>query len=59
MPSAFENLCGAGKPLREEPPDPAEFAGLLRSGLARLNDAARSSWRSKVVSTWATTRLTP
>ena len=26
MPSAFENLCGPGKPLRAEPPDAAEFA---------------------------------
>jgi hypothetical protein len=39
MPSAFENLCGPGKPLRPEPPDAAEFAGLLRSGLTRLKDA--------------------
>ncbi len=39
MPSAFENLCGPGKPLRTESPDAAEFAGLLRSGLARLRDA--------------------
>ena len=39
MPSAFDNLCGPGKPLRPEPPDAAEFAGLLRSGLARLVDA--------------------
>jgi hypothetical protein len=37
--SAFENLCGAGKPLKAEPPDAAEFAGLKRSGLARLKDA--------------------
>jgi hypothetical protein len=43
MPSAFENLCGPGKPLRSEPPDAAEFAGLLRSGLARLADAAVGS----------------
>lgn len=43
MPSAFENLCGPGKPLRQEPPDAAEFAGLLRSGLARLNDADNAS----------------
>lgn len=41
MPSAFDNLCGPGKPLRTEPPDAAEFAGLLRSGLARLTDAGR------------------
>ncbi|HSW08924.1 hypothetical protein [Aquabacterium sp.] len=39
MPSAFENLCGPGKPLRAEPPDASEFAGLLRSGIARLTDA--------------------
>ena len=39
MPSAFENLCGAGKPLKAEPLDAAEFAGLKRSGLARLKDA--------------------
>jgi hypothetical protein len=39
MPSAFENLCGSGKPIKAEPPDAAEFAGLKRSGLARLKDA--------------------
>lgn len=39
MPSAFENPCGPAKPLRAEPPDAAEFAGLLRSGLVRLADA--------------------
>ncbi|MGB8433463.1 MAG: hypothetical protein WCE38_04290 [Burkholderiales bacterium] len=43
MPSAFENLCGPGKPLRPEPPDAAEFAGLLRSGLARLKDAGNAA----------------
>jgi hypothetical protein len=43
MPSAFENLCGAGKPLKAEPPDAAEFAGLVRSGIARLNDAGTAS----------------
>jgi hypothetical protein len=41
MPSAFENLCGPGKPLKAEPPDEAEIAGLLRSAQARLTDAAR------------------
>jgi hypothetical protein len=40
MPSAFENLCGPGKALKAEPPDVKEFAGLVRSGLARLKDAA-------------------
>ena len=39
MPSAFENLCGPGKPPKAEPPDANEFAGLKRSGLARLKDA--------------------
>jgi hypothetical protein len=39
MTSAFENLTGPGKPLRAEPPDSKEFAGLQRMGLARLQDA--------------------
>lgn len=39
MPSAFENLCGAGKSLKVESPDIEEFSGLIRSGLARLKDA--------------------
>jgi hypothetical protein len=39
MISAFENLCGPGKPLKAEPPDAKEFGGLLRSGAARLKDA--------------------
>lgn len=43
MPSAFDNLCGAGKPLKAEPPDANEVAGLKRSGLARLKDAATPS----------------
>ena len=43
MTSAFENLCGPGKPLKAEPPDSKEFAGLKRSGLARLKDAATPS----------------
>lgn len=37
--SAFEKLCGPNKPLKVEPPDAKEFAGLLRSGLRRLQDA--------------------
>ena len=41
MASAFENLCGPGKPLRAEAPDKAEIAGLLKSGLARLTDAGK------------------
>ena len=43
MSSAFDNLCGPGKPLKAEPPDAKEFAGLLRSGKARLKDARRES----------------
>lgn len=38
MTSAFENLSGANKPLRAEPPDKREFEGLIRSGHARLCD---------------------
>lgn len=43
MTSAFENLTGPGKPLRAEPPDAKEFAGLQRSGLARLDDAKQAT----------------
>ena len=39
MTSAFENLVGPTKPLRAEPPDAREFAGLQRMGLTRLRDA--------------------
>lgn len=39
MPLPFENLSGPGKPLKAEPPDAKEFAGLKRSGHARLKDA--------------------
>lgn len=42
MASALENLAGPGKALRAEPPDAAEIAGLLRSGRARLQDAANA-----------------
>jgi hypothetical protein len=38
---AFENLCGPGKPLKAELFDAEEFAGLVRSGLRRLDDAKR------------------
>ena len=43
VPSAFDNLCGPGKPLRAEPPDPAEFLGIKRAGFARLADARNAS----------------
>ena len=39
MTSALENLSGPNKPLQAEPPDAKEFAGLKRSGIARLHDA--------------------
>lgn len=43
MTSPFENLSGPGKPLKAEPPDAREFAGLKRSGHARLQDALNTS----------------
>lgn len=43
MTSPLENLAGPGKPLKAEPPDAKEFAGLKRSGLARLADAANAT----------------
>jgi hypothetical protein len=43
MTSAFENLCGPGKPLRPEPPDAKEFAGLRDMGLSKLVDARRDA----------------
>ena len=39
MTSPFENLTGFGKPLKAEPPDAKEFAGLCRFGRVRLKDA--------------------
>jgi hypothetical protein len=41
MTSAFENLCGPGKPLSAESPDAKEFAGLRDMGIAKLADARR------------------
>lgn len=43
MTSSLENLTGPGKALAKEPPDAKEFAGLKRSGLARLADAQTES----------------
>ena len=42
MSSPLESLSGPGKSLRAEPPDAQEFAGLKRSGLARLQDASNT-----------------
>lgn len=39
-PTLLENLSRAGGPLKPEPPDSTEIAGLLRTGLARLADAS-------------------
>ena len=39
----LDNLCGSGKPLQQEPFDANEFAGLLRSGVARLKDARNAT----------------
>jgi hypothetical protein len=41
--SPLENLCGPGKPLRQESPDAKEIAGLERSGLRRLADAEKQA----------------
>jgi hypothetical protein len=43
MTSPLERLAGPGQPLTAEPPDAKEFAGLKRSGLARLRDAGNSA----------------
>ncbi|MEO8674528.1 MAG: hypothetical protein ABI569_03055 [Casimicrobiaceae bacterium] len=43
MTSPLDRLAGAGKGLSAEPPDAEEFAGLKRSGMARLADAANAS----------------
>lgn len=42
-PSPLERLAGPGNVLAKEPPDAKEFEGLVRSGLARLDDAERES----------------
>lgn len=42
MSSQLDALSGPGKSLRVEPPDAQEFAGLKRSGLARLQDASNA-----------------
>lgn len=43
MASPLENLSGPGRSLQKEPPDAKEIAGLKRSGLARLMDAANTT----------------
>ncbi len=43
MHPALENLCGPGRPLKPEAPDTNEFAGLLRTGVARIQDAQNTA----------------
>ena len=43
MSSPLEARSGPGKSLKAEPPDAQEFAGLQRSGLARLRDASNAT----------------
>jgi hypothetical protein len=43
MHPALENLCGPGRPLKPEAPDANEVAGLLRTGVARLQDAQNTA----------------
>lgn len=43
MNAHLQNLSGPGKPLKNEAPDAAELAGLMRTGLARLADAGNGS----------------
>jgi hypothetical protein len=41
--SPLERLAGPGNVLAKEPPDAKEFDGLVRSGLARLNDSQNNA----------------
>ncbi len=41
MTSPLSNLAGPSGPLRREPPDAAEYNGLIRSARARLADAEK------------------
>lgn len=43
MPSPLDNLCGPNQPLKPEPPDAAELAGLIKTGLDRLADSRREA----------------
>lgn len=43
MTSPLERNAGPGKPLSAEAPDADEFAGLKRSGMARLKDAENTA----------------
>ena len=39
MTPPLERLAGPGNVLAKAPPDAIEFAGLMRSGVARLKDS--------------------
>ena len=41
--TSLDRLAGPGNVLAKEPPDAKEFAGLVRSGLARLKDAENAA----------------
>ena len=41
MTSPLDNLAGPGGSLRREPPDRAEYGGLIHSGRVRLVDAGK------------------
>ena len=43
MSQPLDNLSGPGKQLKTEAPDATEIAGLLRTGIARLQDARNTS----------------
>ena len=43
MSQPLDNLSGPGKQLKTEAPDATEIAGLLRTGMARLQDARNTS----------------
>ena len=43
MSQPLNNLSGPGKQLKVEAPDAVEIAGLLRTGIARLQDARNTS----------------
>jgi hypothetical protein len=42
LTSPLDELCGPVGPLAKEPPDRAEYLGLIQSGQARLADARRT-----------------
>jgi hypothetical protein len=43
MHLALDKLCGPGKPLKPEAPDAKEVTGLMRTGIARLQDAQNTA----------------